>query len=121
MEHDNNWAVFVAESEGYSNYRHQADIFHAYQILIKKGIDPNHIIVFAKDDVVHSRFNPFLGKIFNKPDGYDVYEGVKIDYKGDDVIPKNFIKVLTGNKEGMKGIGTEKVLESTEKDNVFIF
>lgn len=35
--------------------------------------------------------------------------------------PENFIKVLTGDKEGMRGVGTDKVLESTEKDNLFVF
>ena len=32
------WAVLVAGSSGYGNYRHQADICHAYQIMKKNGI-----------------------------------------------------------------------------------
>jgi glycosylphosphatidylinositol transamidase (GPIT) subunit GPI8 len=32
------WAVIVAGSNTYSNYRHQADAFHAYQIMKKNGI-----------------------------------------------------------------------------------
>ena len=31
------------------------------------------------------------------------------DYVGDDVTPDNFLKVLTGDAEGMKGIGSGKV------------
>lgn len=120
-QHENNWAVLVAGSKSYSNYRHQADVFHAYQILTSKGINKDRIIVFAYDDIANSRSNPFPGKVFNKPNGDDVYEGVTIDYKGADVTPDNFVKVITGDKEGMAGIGTGKVLESTEKDNVFIF
>jgi legumain len=27
------WALLVAGSNGYDNYRHQADICHAYQVL----------------------------------------------------------------------------------------
>ena len=29
------WAVLIAGSSGYGNYRHQADVCHAYQIMIK--------------------------------------------------------------------------------------
>ena len=119
--HENNWAVLVAGSKSYSNYRHQSDVFHAYHILKNKGIPEENIIVFAYDDIANSKSNPFPGKVFNKPNGDDVYEGVLIDYKGADVTPDNFIKVITGDKEGMAEIGTGKVLESTEKDNVFIY
>ncbi|GMH22761.1 hypothetical protein Nepgr_024604 [Nepenthes gracilis] len=31
------WAVLVAGSSGYGNYRHQADVCHAYQILKRGG------------------------------------------------------------------------------------
>ena len=120
-EHENNWAVLVAGSKGYVNYRHQSDVFHAYQVLIKQGFNPDNIIVFAYDDLATDPRNPFPGQIFNKKNGYDVYNGVKIDYKGDDVAPKNFLNVITGEKEAMIGKGTEKVLNSTSKDNVFIF
>ena len=121
-EHEDNWAILAAGSEGYWNYRHQADVYHAYQILLKRGYNPDHIIVFAQDDITNNTRNPFPGKVFNKKNGEDVYSGVKIDYKGKDNSGSNFIKVLTGDKQGMTGIGTGRVLESTSKDNVlFIF
>lgn len=85
------WAVLVAGSNTYANYRHQSDIYHAYQILIKNKFDPNRIITLAYDDLAHNVKNPFKGKIFNKPThkdpGVDVYEGVKIDYSGKFVTP----------------------------------
>ena len=112
-----NWAVLVAGSNTWSNYRHQSDIFHAYQILIKNNFDPNHIITFAYDDIAKNVKNPFRGKVFNKPTnkepGVDVYEGVKIDYASKDVNPENFLHVLEGNKTAMSGKGTGKVLESS--------
>jgi len=46
-----NWAVLVAGSDDYSNYRHQSDICHAYQILKKNGVPEEHIIVIARDDI----------------------------------------------------------------------
>lgn len=39
-----------------------------------------------------------------------------IDYKGDDVTPENYLKVLKGEKTAT----TPKVLKSTEKDKVFL-
>ncbi len=80
------WALLVAGSNTWYNYRHQADVFHAYQLLIQKGFDPNNIITFAYDDIANNTKNQFKGKIFNKPSyqdsGIDVYKGVKIDYSG---------------------------------------
>ena len=35
-----NWAVLTAGSSGFSNYRHQSDIFHAYQVLLNRGFSP---------------------------------------------------------------------------------
>merc|ERR1711988_1995954 len=112
------WAVIVAGSNTYSNYRHQADACHAYQIAKTKGVPEDHIILMAYDDIANNPSNPFPGKLFNKPDptgkGYDVYAGCNIDYKGADVTPANFQAVLTGTASGKK-------LESTSEDNVFIF
>jgi legumain len=86
-----NWAVLVAGSNTYSNYRHQADIYHAYQILLKNKFNPDRIITLAFDDIAHNLKNPYKGKVFNKPTnknpGVDVYEGVKIDYTGKSVTP----------------------------------
>ena len=49
-----NWAVLVAGSNGFYNYRHQADICHAYHILIANGYKPENIITFSYDDVASS-------------------------------------------------------------------
>jgi legumain len=35
---EDHWAVIVAGSNGFWNYRHQADAFHAYQALRKNNI-----------------------------------------------------------------------------------
>ncbi len=48
------WGVLVAGSNGYYNYRHQADVCHAYQILHKNGIPDDHIIVFMYDDIAQN-------------------------------------------------------------------
>jgi len=91
------WAVIVAGSNTYSNYRHQADACHAYQIAKTKGVPEDHIILMAYDDIANNPSNPFPGKLYNKPDptgpGVDVYEGCNIDYKGADVTPQMFMDV----------------------------
>lgn len=116
------WAVLVAGSNTYSNYRHQADVFHAYQTLIRSGFDKEYIITFAYDDIANSVSNPYKGKVFNKPSytnaGVDVYAGVTIDYRGADVTPDNFLAALEGNEAATKG---KKVLKKTPNDKVFIF
>jgi legumain len=49
------WAILVAGSNGWYNYRHQADVCHAYQILHKNGIPDSNIIVMMYDDIANNR------------------------------------------------------------------
>ena len=63
------WVVIVAGSNGYQNYRHQADACHAYQTAIKNGIAPERIVLMMFDDVANNEGNPFPGKLFNTADG----------------------------------------------------
>lgn len=81
----NIWAVLAAGSNGYYNYRHQADICHAYQVLKSHGIPDERIIVMMYDDIAHNRKNPTPGVIINHPKGKDVYQGVPKDYVGKEV------------------------------------
>jgi len=116
------WAVIVAGSNGYGNYRHQADACHAYQIVSKWGIPDERIITMIYDDVANNFENPYKGQLFNKPTdqgtpGVDVYKGCKIDYAGKDNNPDNFLAVLTGDSKATKG---KPVLKSTKQDRVFI-
>lgn len=112
------WAVIVAGSNGFWNYRHQADACHAYQIMKKNGIPESNIVTMLYDDVASDPENPFPGKLFNKPNGEDVYAGCNIDYKGNDVTPENFLNILQG--QATKG-GNGKVLKSTADSKVFIY
>jgi len=118
------FAVLVAGSNTYENYRHQSDVFHHYHILTSRGVKPQNIIVMAYDDIARNPRNPFPGEIFNSPAGKDVYAGVVIDYFGEDVTPSNFVAVLTGDKSAVMKTDTRttgKVLTSTSNDNVYIY
>merc|ERR1719487_346014 len=114
-----NWAVLVAGSNGYYNYRHQSDVCHAYQIFKKNGVPDSNIIVFMYDDIANSAQNPNKGSIINTDGGPNVYTGVPKDYTGATVTPQNFLNVLMG--KDMTGIGSGKTLKSGPKDRVFIF
>ena len=113
-----NWAVVIASSCGYDNYRHQADAHHAYALLVEQGIPLDNIIFFACDDIAYHEENPFPGEIFNEPSGDNVYDPDSIDYSGDQVNSETFMAVMMGDK---KGAGGGKVLRSTIEDNVFLF
>ncbi|KAM0880577.1 hypothetical protein ACQ4PT_033478 [Festuca glaucescens] len=114
------WAVLVAGSSGYENYRHQADVCHAYQILKRGGLKEENIVVFMYDDIAQNPQNPRLGVIINHPKGKDVYAGVPKDYTGDQVTTKNFFAVLTSNKTTVTG-GSRKVINSKPNDHIFIY
>ncbi|XP_018491329.2 vacuolar-processing enzyme delta-isozyme [Raphanus sativus] len=114
------WAVLIAGSNYYYNYRHQADICHAYQILRKGGLKDENIIVFMYDDIAFNSENPRPGVIINRPDGPDVYEGVPKDYTKEAVNVKNFYNVILGNESGITG-GSGKVVKSGPNDTIFIY
>ncbi|CAH1731446.1 unnamed protein product [Aphis gossypii] len=114
------WVVLVAGSKGWSNYRHQADICHAYQLIKSNGIPEENIITMMVDDIAYNIRNPTPGEIINKPKGPNVYQGVVIDYKGADVNKSNFLKIITGDQEAMQSIGTGKVVKSGKNDKIFI-
>uniref|UniRef100_UPI0037E7F7E0 legumain n=1 Tax=Semicossyphus pulcher TaxID=241346 RepID=UPI0037E7F7E0 len=115
-----NWVLIVAGSNGWYNYRHQADACHAYQIVHRNGIPDEQIVVMMYDDLAQNEQNPTPGELINRPNGSDVYKGVPKDYTGDDVTPENFLAVLKGDSAGVKG-GSGKVLKSGPQDHVFVY
>uniref|UniRef100_A0A8I3P903 Legumain n=1 Tax=Canis lupus familiaris TaxID=9615 RepID=A0A8I3P903_CANLF len=88
---------------GWYNYRHQ--------------IDPAWLLNFVR----WLSSNPTPGIVINRPNGSDVYQGVLKDYTGEDVTPQNFLAVLRGDEEAVKGKGSGKVLKSGPRDHVFIY
>lgn len=114
------WAVLVAGSSSWMNYRHQADVCHAYQILHQHGVPDDHIIVMMEDDIAYNPENPDPGVIINRPDGPNVYEGVPRDYVGSSVTPENFLRALSGDAEGLRGVGSGKVVRSGPNDRIFV-
>ena len=118
VDTSNHWAVIMAGSNTYSNYRHQADTHHAVEIMIKNGIPLNQIIHLAYDDIANNPSNPFPGQLFNHPatgEGVNVYNKSHIDYRGAAVNKENFFKVLLGDKTA-----PGPVLGSNSTSKVFV-
>jgi len=116
------WVLLVAGSSGYMNYRHQADVCHAYQIVVNKhGVPKEQVVTMLYNDVVKSFFNTRKGSMYNEPRGSDVYSGVDIDYSGKQITPNNFLAILRGDAASMQGVGTGRVIASGPTDRVFVY
>ena len=113
-----NWAVIIAGSNGYNNYRHQSNVAHQYHQYLEFGVKPEHIIVFDYDDVANHKNNPFPGKLYNGPgdDAREYYEGLVIDYREKEITKEALFNCLLGIEDG----SGKKVLKSTADDKVFI-
>lgn len=116
-EASNHWAVLVAGSKDYWNYRHQSDVHHSYQIMKKNGIPADQIILMVYDDIAENISNPLKGEIYNNPKGENVYDKSAISYSEKNVTAENFIAVLTGDEETATG----PVLKSNKDSKIFIF
>lgn len=116
-ERDKNWAVLIATSSGWKNYRHQADVFALYSLLKNYGWSDEHIVLIAEDDIVDSPYNPNPGTISISVDGENLNIGVYVDYYLSDLTPDDFCKIL----RGAKSEALPDVLESGKDDNIFIF
>lgn len=114
------WALLIAGSAGWGNYRHQADVCHAYQLLRHGGVSEDNIVVMMADDIAESPANPRPHQVFNHPQGPDVYEGVRIDYRGDAVTAANFLSVLAGQEPAVIG-SSGRTIKSGPNDRVFVF
>ena len=112
-----NYAVLVAGSEGWYNYRHQADVLGFYQYLKGKGYDDDHIILIMADDIAFNELNPLQGVVRREISGENLYENVQIDYKLADLTLEDLKQILTS-------VPSEKypvTLGSSENDNVLFF
>jgi len=118
----NHWAVIMAGSNTYSNYRHQADAAHAMKIMLKNGIPRDQIIHLSYDDIAQNGANPYKGQLFNQPteeadmEANNLYDASEIDYRGDLVNKENFFKVLMGDDSA-----PGPVLKSDSDSKVFVF
>lgn len=90
------YAILFAGSNGFINYRHQADIFTMYQTLIENGFKESEIWLMCYDDVPWLHSNPFRGHIYHTTShSVDVYPGTeKINVRDDDLVAESFFSAI---------------------------
>jgi ABC-type branched-subunit amino acid transport system substrate-binding protein len=111
------WAVIIATSSGWENYRHQADALAMYTMLKKNGLSDDRIILMLIDDIPFLKKNPIQGDVHHEPNGPNLRANAVIDYTGDQVTLEKLKKILLGTKSPE----TPSVLESGENSNLFIY
>ena len=99
------YAVLVQGSDGYINYRHQADVLNIYQALRRGGYPDDHIILILDKSIASHRANPEPGVIRTAPDGPDLLSGSTVgsgisaaivDYDSGDLSASDIADILAG-------------------------
>lgn len=111
------WAVLVSGSDGWGNYRFEADVFAMYQMLRQHGYDDSHIILISEDDIAFNRENTEQGVLRVSDTGPNVYSKEAVDYLLSDLAPEDLSDILLGNRSDR----LPHVVEATDADNVFVF
>ncbi|MGN0220617.1 MAG: C13 family peptidase [Prevotella sp.] len=114
---DSRWALLVAPSSGWTNYRQQADVLNMYQILKGRGYDDDHIVLIMEDDIACNAANTDKGNIRVLPDGDNLYHDVTIDYHPSALQPSDIRQILCGEQSDR----LPQVIHPTANDNVFVF
>ena len=109
-----NYAVLVAGSNTYKNYRHQADVFRMAKVLESRKFNPDHIVVLAYNDIVDHLRNPFQGRVFSLDESASVFPGKEIRrfVHGEDVTVDKFYDILLGKTD---------LLKLKKEDNLLIY
>lgn len=111
------WALLVAGSKGWGNYRFQADVLSMYGFLLKRGYDKDHIVVVAEDDLAYNESNKNdKGAVRILETGDNLYDPSFIDYKLSRLTPDDIGDILQGKSSAR----LPKVIHSTDADNVFV-
>lgn len=119
-EQQSRWALLVAGSKGWFNYRHQADVLNIYQFLKRKGFDDEHIILILADDIANNKSNPKKGMILS-PDGSNLYTDVQIDYKLSELVASDIRDILLGVKNDRCNIVFDDAATDWSKADIFVF
>ena len=111
------YAVVMATSTGWDNYRHQADALDIYRMLKKAGYPDDHIVLITEDDLARNPENPHPGVLHVLPDGENLYQGVVNDYKISQLTPEDLGNILSGTVTER----TPEVVHGSKNTNVLFF
>lgn len=115
-EQTDNWALLVAGSDTWENYRHQADVLNMYQILRRYGYDDDHIVLIQEDDLANNPANEHPGQVM-RFDDVDLYQDVHTDYHLSDITADDLELIMTGQQSDR----LPHVIHATEGSNVLVF
>ena len=111
------YAVLVQGSNGWNNYRHQADVLSVYQLLRKNGYDDDHIILIIDKALATDEKNAEPGIIRAADNGPDLMANAVIDYDNASLSPTDICNILLGNQTAT----TSVVLPKDAGQNVLLF
>ena len=117
------YAVLVQGSDGYLNYRHQADVLSVYQALRRGGFDDDHIILITDASMAQHDRNPQPGTVRTAPGGPDLLGGTDqlpkavVDYDSRDLSARDIADILAGRASARLPI----VLPQGEGHNVLFY
>ncbi|KAL3436618.1 peptidase C13 family-domain-containing protein [Aspergillus tetrazonus] len=120
-EHTSNWAVLVATSRFWFNYRHLANVLSLYRTVKRLGIPDSQIILMLPDDMACNPRNAFPGTVYSNADrAVDLYgDNIEVDYRGYEVTVENFIRLLTDRLD--EDVPRSKRLGSDAGSNVLVY
>merc|ERR1719499_106334 len=123
--HTNNWAVIVAASRYWFNYRHISNALAVYHTLKSNGIPDSQIILMLADDMAcnpRNNLKPhvYVDKHDRIQDRTDLYgSDVMVDYRGLDCSVENLIRVLSGRHA--PGTPKTKRLDTDDNSNILVY
>lgn len=112
-----NRAVLIAASEGWKNYRHQADVLAFYHYLKAHGYDDDHIILIMADDLAYNDKNPQQGVVRRETSGDNLYNDIVIDYRLNELTLNDLRNILSAEPSEKYPV----TLGSGKYDNVLFF
>ena len=111
------WALLVAGSKGWKNYRHQADVLNVYQALKRCGWDDDHIVLIMQDDIAYNEKNLYPGVISSYPGGPNLYAEVDLDYCADTLEVADIRDIITGQRSAH----LPRVLDTDEGSDILVY
>ena len=120
------YAVLVQGSNGFDNYRHQADVLSIYQSLRRGGYPDDYIILILDKKMASDPRNPEPGVVRTAPDGPDLLGGTTtgsdilpamVDYDSADLTASDVADILAGRQSDHLPV----VVPQDEGNNVLFY
>lgn len=105
------YAVIIATTQGWTDYRHQANAYAMYQLLKENGVDDSHILLISEDDIARNPVNPYPGFILSPFSEENLYTGIKVDYHPSELKFQDLLSAFSKDNDFHPG----------KEDNLFVY